>query len=212
LKAYLYILVSFVFIGCSSSENEEINAIEDVINEYLLRNEFAVSRTYKINSQITSNEHSEDSIIVPIEKEKLISTDIINDYNVLISDSLFSLSQRKNISPSLFAGNYKGSKYSAKYQELIISSSFRTLDSKKIQPHSIILNSPYKLADNEKEHKTINKDAISIYCSRVCFDSDRKYGVVVLRHSMGINGTNYSGKETALLIIKDGESWTYIEI
>ncbi|NQY31206.1 MAG: hypothetical protein HRT69_17280 [Flavobacteriaceae bacterium] len=153
-----------------------------------------------------------DSIIIPLEKVVLINTNLIKHYKVFISDSLFSLIQRKNNAPWLFANNYKNTKYSDVYQKLITSTNFKTLDNKKIQPYSIILNSPYKLADKYKESTPIRINAISIYCSRICFDSDRNFGVVVLKHSMGINGVNYSGKESALLIMKDGESWTYIDI
>jgi len=197
MKKTLFLLISLSIISCRKPyEKEEFYAIQNILNDYLkreyLENEI---RPYIHLKEETNSKFNTDS----------------TEIKVYISDALIPISQIKEDEYWMFINNYSDPENKKIFKQIINSDQFKKLRYREIDKKNIKLINPYKQAESSIILLK-NKEKYHIFnFSRVCFDNQKKNGIIVLNESIGKNGLEIQGNYKALLIKKKNKKWTYIK-
>ncbi len=190
------ILIILILCGCNdNSEKDELDAITDITNDYLERN---VLKEILEPHDILSDK--------PLAKPNI---DTLN-LKVYISDALIPIAQIKEDNEWMFNDNYFGTSDSAIFYGIVNSGQFKKLGYREFDKNKMILKKPFRQFEKSQE-KIIADEVYSILnFSRVCFDSKRENGVVVIEYLQGFESGTMNGYHMALLIKKKNNKWTYI--
>jgi hypothetical protein len=190
------ILISIMLYSCNdNSEKEELEAITDITNDYLERN---ILKEMLEPRDILSDQ--------PLAKPNIDSFDL----KVYISDALLPIAQVKQDNEWMFNDNYFGTPDSAIFYGIVNSEEFKKLKYREIDKKEIRLIKPFIQFEKSQEKITADESYTILNFSRVCFDSKKENGVVVIEYLQGFTSGSMSGYHMALLIKKNGNKWTYI--
>lgn len=196
-----------MLLGCSSYEKEEFKAIEDITNDYLKKNHLKEILNPDLNPPPPGC-YSYDSS--EYQEAKAPNIDSL-DLKVYISDALMPIAQIKEDNEWMFRSNRYNKIDSIKYNEILNSNTFIKLKYREFNKRNIRFIKPYRYFDKYKESEVL-LDTYSIFnFSRICFDSKRKYGIVVIDYKTGYENGTGSGYFMSYLIKKIEGKWTIIE-
>jgi len=190
------IIFGLFFVTCSSKnyENEELIAIQDIANIFLQETLIPEELVYI----------SEDSILIFPFSDSLNS-------RVFFSDGLFPISQVKKDYGWMFKESNLGTVDSALFYSIVNSKRFNELKFRNFDKTKIELLKPFKQFDRTQE-RIITGERYSIFnFSRICFDTKREIGVVVLGYTKGYENGTATGFRGPLLIKKQNGKWVYFK-
>lgn len=193
---YLIItLFLILFSSCNKHENIEFKAIEDVLNEFLLK-----EHLHKILNPI--NLPDEPKIFKP-------NIDSIK-FKVYISDALLPISQIKEDDESLFLDTLKSKINNQIFHDLIMTKEFVQLNYREFNKAKLILKKPYvEIYSIKNEVDILKEEYVRFSFSRVCFDKKYKYGILFMNYFQGYNNGGM-GQDYVLLIRYDRQKWNIV--
>jgi hypothetical protein len=199
MKKLIQIFFALFLISCNSNyEREEFKAIEDITNDYLLKNHLKkIKEEPKVPNEIEE----------VFENSSKIDT---LDMKVYLSDALLPISQIKEDNEWMFNDNYFGTKDSAIFHSIVNSKKFVDLKYREFEKNRIQFIKPYRQFVKSKEKLKENEEYSLLSFSRICFDEKRKNGVIVIEYRNGHKGFTSYGNHMAFLIKKINEKWKYI--
>lgn len=201
MKRILLILFIISLISCDNNyEKEEYEAIEDIANNYLLKNHFK-----KIKEEPHLNYENEFEEVY----ERPLNLDTL-DLKVYFSDALLPISQVKEDNEWMFNDNYFGTKDSAIFHSIVNSKEFKNLKYREFEKNKIQIVKPYRQFEKSNEKLEENEEYSLLSFSRVCFDEKRENGVVVIEYRNGNKGSTTYGNHMAFLIKKTEGKWEYV--
>lgn len=190
------ITIGLIFISCNnkSYEKEEVIAIQDIANDFLQRN------------LLTEEE------VVTLDGEVIKITPFIDSLNsrVYFSDALLPISQVKEDNEWMFNNNYHGTEDSAIFYGIVHSKRFYELKYREFEKSKIELIKPLKQFEKSQETIRTDEEYTIFQFSRVCFDSNKENGVIVIDYKKGYKNGSMNGYHMALLIKKQEGKWKYI--
>lgn len=190
------ILISLIFCSCSDNyETDELKAITDITNDYLERN--------ILKEILEPHDPFNDQ---PLTKPNIDSLDL----KVYLSDALIPIAQVKEDNEWMFNDNYFGTPDSAIFYGIVNSDNFKKLDYRECDKREIRLIKPFRQFEKSQEKITTDESYTILNFSRVCFDSKKENGVVVIEYLQGFTSGSMNGYHMALLIKKKDNKWTYI--
>jgi hypothetical protein len=178
-----------------SSDKDELDAIADITNDYLERN--VLKEILEPRDIFSDN---------PLAKPNIDSLDL----KVYISDALLPIAQVKQDNEWMFNDNYFGTPDSAIFYEIVNSEKFRKLSYREFDKRELRLLKPFRQFEKSQEKVTSDESYTILNFSRVCFDSKKENGVVVIEYLQGFTSGSMNGYHMALLIKKKDNKWTYI--
>ena len=194
MKRALQILTLFFIIGCNYNyEKEELIVIEDISNEFLVKN------------------HLNKVLKDPFEEvyERPLYVDTL-DLKVYLSDALLPISQIKEDNEWMFENNLFEKKDSAIFYGLINSKKFKNLKYREFEKNKIQFKKPYRQFEKSKEKLKENEEYSLLSFSRVCLDDKRENAIVVIEYRNGKKGFTIYGSHMVYLIRKINDKWKYI--
>ncbi len=190
------ILITMLFCSCNDNyEREEIVAITDITNDYLERN---ILKEILEPRDILSDK--------PLAKPNIDSLDL----KAYISDALLPIAQIKQDNELMFNDNYFGTPDSAIFYRIVNSEKFKKLNYREFDKREIRLIKPFTQFEKSQEKITADESYSIFNFSRICFDSEKENGVIVIEYLQGFTSGSMSGYHMALLIKKKDNKWTYI--
>jgi hypothetical protein len=197
MKKYLNIIFIFIlFCSCKDNyEKEEFAAISDITNDYLERN--------ILKAILEPRDLLED---MPMVKPNIDSLDL----KVYISDALIPIAQVKQDNEWMFKGNYHETEDSTIFYGIVNSEKFGKLNYREFDKKEIRLIKPFRQFEKSQEKITSDESYSILNFSRICFDSKKENGVVVIEYLQGFTSGSMNGYHMALLIKKKNNKWTYI--
>ena len=196
-----------MLLGGCSYEKEEFKAIKSITNEYLKNNHLKEILNPDFNPP-PPGYYSYDSS--EYQKPRVPNIDSL-DLKVYISDALLPIAQIKEDNEWMFRSNRYNKTDSIKYNEILISNTFKKLKYREFNKRNIEFIKPYRYFDRSKESMAL-VDIYSIFnFSRICFDSKREYGIIVIDYETGYENGTGSGYFMSYLIQKIDDKWTLIE-
>jgi hypothetical protein len=183
--------------GCKdNSDKDELAAITDITNDYLERN--VLKEILEPRDIFTDK---------PITKPNIDSLDL----KVYISDALLPIAQVKQDNQWMFKDNYHETEDSTIFYEIVNSEQFRKLTYREFDKKEIRLIKPFRQFEKSQEKITADESYSILNFSRICFDSKKENGVVVIEYLQGFTSGSMNGYHMALLIKKKNNKWTYIQ-
>jgi hypothetical protein len=196
LKKITLLILASVIIGCNASyQEEEFNAIQDVLNEYL-------EREY-LNKTLYPNRNFPDNSVERIDIDTL-------DLKVYLSDALMPVSQIREDEAGMFQYLHMDSENSKLFNEILNSELFNKLSYREVKKENFKLIKPYRQVDDSQVLLEEGEKYNILRFSRICFDKNKENGIVVIDEHIGQNGMKIQGYYMPLLIKKVGNKWTYI--
>ncbi len=182
--------------GCKdNSDKDELDAITDIANDYLERNVLKeILEPHAIYSE------------KPLAKPNIDSLDL----KVYISDALLPIAQVKQDNEWMFNDNYFGTSDSATFHGIVNSEQFKKLGYREFDKCKITLIKPFRQFEKSQGKIIADEEYTILNFSRVCFDSKRENGVVVIEYLQGFESGTMNGYHMALLIKKKNNKWAYI--
>ena len=136
-------------ISCNNNyEKEEFKALEDITNNYLLKNHLNKMRE---KSQIFSENEIEEIYEKPLNIDTL-------DLKVYLSDALLPISQVKEDNEWMFDDNYFGTKDSTIFHSIVNSRDFENLKYREFEKSKIQFIKPYRQFEKSNEKLKENED------------------------------------------------------
>lgn len=201
MKGILLTLVLLLIISCDDKyQNEEFKAIEEITNNYLVKNH--LNKTIE-KPRIPSENEIEEVYERPLNVDTL-------DLKVYLSDALLPISQIKEDNEWMFDDNYFGTKDSLIFHSIVNSTEFKNLKYREFEKNKIQFIKPYRQFEKSKEKLEENEEYSLLSFSRVCFDGKRENGIVVIEYRNGNKGFTSYGNHMAFLIKKINEKWEYV--
>jgi|TARA_B110000908_G_C10022210_1_gene343401 hypothetical protein len=201
LKRIILTLFIISLVSCDNNyEKEEFKAIEDITNNYLLKNHL---NKMMEKPQIPSENEIEEVYERPFNVDTL-------DLKVYLSDALLPISQIKEDNEWMFDDNYFGTKDSTIFHSIVNSREFKNLKYREFDKNKIQFIKPYRQFEKSNEKLKENEEYSLLSFSRVCFDEKKENGIVVIEYRQGSKGWTSYGNHMAFLIKKTNEKWEYI--
>ena len=204
MKILLLLLMILVFTNCSNTyENEELLAIQDVMNEYLVSQD--------LNDNLNPPpppppfDVKNDRPVI-----KKINIDSLN-LKVYVSSGLIPISQIKEDDSWLFTVSLQNKFYDSIYNSIIGSKKFNELGFKKINKKQIKFVKPYYQIFDKENEVGKNENYVMFKLSRVCFNSKHSYGVIFMEFERGTDSYYGTGELKVFLIQKQNNKWKLIK-
>ncbi len=199
MKIIITLFAFLLFLqSCENSdyETEEIKAIGEISNDYLVKED--LSKILDIPDSILGHK---------VDKLSIDSLDI----KVYFSDALLPIAQEREDNLWMFKDNNFSKSDSIIFYKIVNSKMFKNLEYREFDKRKIILEKPYQQS-NYSEVKTIaNKPYKILKFSRICFDEKKENGVVVIEILDGTEYGTMSGFNGAILIKKRNNKWEYVQ-
>jgi hypothetical protein len=195
MKYLLILLFSTLIIGCKNQEKDEFEAIEDVVNEFL-----ALKHLPKILNPIN---FSDEPIVAKPNIDSI-------KFKIYISDALLPISQIKEDNEFLFLDTLKSKMNNKIFHDLLFSKGFEMLKYREFDKSKMRLNKPYiEIFSIIKDIDIAHEEYVRFSFSRVCFDKDKKYGILFMNYFQGYNNGGM-GQDYVLLIKFDNDKWNIV--
>lgn len=195
MKYLLILLFSTLIIGCKNQDNDEFKAIEDVMNEFL-----TIKHLPKILNPI--NFPDEPKVAKP-------NIDSIK-FKIYISDALLPISQIKKDNEYLFLDTLKSKINNKIFHDLMASKGFKLLKYREFDKSKLNFKKPYvEIYSIKKDVDIEHEEYIKFSFSRVCFDKDKKYGILFMNYFQGYNNGGM-GQDYVMLIKYDKNKWNIV--
>lgn len=199
MRTIITLLVLLCLQSCkknSDYELEEIKAIGEISNDYLVKED--LSKILDVPDSILGQK---------VDKPSIDSLDI----KVYFSDALSPIAQEREDNLWMFRDNSFSKSDSIIFYQIVNSKMFKKLEYREFDKRKIILEKPYQQS-NYSEVKTIaNKPYKILKFSRICFDEKKENGVVVIEMLDGTEYGTMSGFNGAILIRKRNNKWEYVQ-
>jgi hypothetical protein len=196
---YLLSLILFTtLISCDNSKSyqiEEQKAIEDITNDYV---------SYYIERRNPLPRH--DRFDSAVRQRGLDTTDI----KVYVSDALLPISQVFEDNDWMRNAYYDDLELRDKFIKLHNSATFKDLKYREFNKEYLELNDPYKHCYDCKDRIESDEQYSMISFSRICFNQERDFGLVVIDYGFGYKESHMSGHHGPFLIKKDSSGWRFI--
>ncbi|GAB4029733.1 hypothetical protein [Spirosoma jeollabukense] len=189
-----------VCLGCTpfteqeKYQDEEFNAIESVVNDYL--------KIYRLPELLDQRNYP----ILPLLPKPSIDT---IDAKVYLSDALMSLAQTKEEDESTYHPD-KANSFDIVYKNLMASSTFSELGYREFDKKEIILQKPFRQIFRPNRDVKEEEQYSELRLSRICFDDNLNRGMLYLYFSQGNSGAATS-HSTLLLIEKKIDKWVIVD-
>ena len=129
---------------------------------------------------------------------------------IYFSAALLPISQVKEDNEWMFKKEYLGTPDSAIFYGIVNSKRFEKLTYRKFDKSKIELVKPLKQFNHSRETISTDEEYTIFEFSRVCFDDQRKNGVMVVQYGKGYRSGSSSGFHRAFLIKKENGKWVYV--
>ena len=195
-----FILVIFFILSlysCNKYNNEELNAIQDISNEYLNKNDL---------QKILNPPNFNDDLGIEIEKPDISKLNL----KVYISDELRPINKIKEDNIWMFKDNKMSKSDSTIFFNLVNSDKFKNLKYRTFDKSKIKFIKPYHYYDYAKEKLKDGEVYNCISFSRFCFDKEYTQGITVIDYHVSSNGSSFMGYNMSLLIKKVNGKWKII--
>ena len=198
---YLLLLI-FILFGCTDNRYHkiEVAAIQDISNDYI---KIKHRRKWpKPPPPPTENDE------IQIDFETSLEQD---EYKVFLSDALIPISQVKEDNQWMFDKLYETPKLDSIFNSIIISERFGKLGYREYEKRNVIFNKPYQQFTDRKKEVGHDEEYLIIGFSRICFNKDYTFGLVVIDYKYGWpNGTG-GGFHRPYLIKMENDKWKVID-
>ena len=198
-KFLLVFLLVIALQGCKNNysyENEELKAIEDISNDFLIKKDLN-----KLLDVPDSIDH------VKVYKPNIDSLNI----NVYLSDALIPIVQEKEDNLWMFKNNQFSKSDSIVFYGIVNSNRFKELGYRDFDKTKIKLRKPYSQSEISEVKIVADQEYKILKFSRVCFDDEKQNGVVVVELLTGLEYGTQSGYNGAILIKKENNKWIYTQ-
>ena len=194
MKRTLQLIILFFIIACNNDyEKEELNVVNDIANEFLVKN------------------HLNKVLKDPFEEiyERPLYVDTL-DLKIYLSDALLPISQIKEDNEWMFENKGFEKEDSIIFYNLINSKKFKSLQYCEFEKNKVQFKKPYRQFEKSKEKLKENEEYSILNFSRVCLDEKKENGIVVIEYRNGKKGFTIYGSHRAYLIRKKNNKWEYI--
>jgi hypothetical protein len=197
------IQILFILITCLQScnrnteyEAEELKALEEISSDFLFKEDFNKRMNpppIVLNGKITETIADSSAI------------------RVFVSDALLPINQEKEDNLWMFKDNNFSKTDSINFYQISNSKKFKELDYREFDKQKINLKKPYIQAQYSEINKYADKPFKILKFSRICFDLNKKNGVVVIEMLEGSEYGTMNGYNGAILIKKENNRWHYVQ-
>jgi hypothetical protein len=169
---YLVLIIAFVFFSCGNSyEKEECQAIEDITNDFIIREHW--------------NKTINTSFVVLGKKYPRPVIDSLN-FDVVVCDTLSAFSEISSKKRFVFDNNRYNGAEQEMLKKIMRQQQFERLSSRGISVKSTELPKHYR--NVERLDLKDGDFYLNLKFSRICFDETMENGLVIVDMGMGVHG------------------------
>ncbi|WP_026727530.1 hypothetical protein [Flavobacterium denitrificans] len=197
MNKFLFVFLLVISLqSCEDSyKTEELKAIEDISNDFLIKKDLDV-----LLNVPDSIDH------IKVYKPNVDSLDI----KVYLSDALVPIAQEKEDNLWMFKNNNFSKSDSIVFYGIVNSSRFKGLRYREFDKKKIKLKKPYSQSEISEVKIVADQEYKILKFSRVCFDTDKQNGIVVVELLTGLEYGTQSGFNGSILIKKKNNKWVCI--
>ncbi|WP_075603794.1 hypothetical protein [Saccharicrinis aurantiacus] len=196
------LLLTLILFGCTDNRylKIEVAAIQDISNDYIK----IKHRRKWLKPPPPSTDNDEIQIDFETSEDQ-------DEYKVFLSDALIPISQVKEDNQWMFDKLYETPKFDSIFNSITNSERFGKLGYKEYEKKNVTFNEPYQQFVDRKKEVGQYEEYLILGFSRVCFNEDYTYGLVVIDYKYGWpNGTG-GGFHRPYLIKIENDKWKVIE-
>lgn len=197
MNKFLFVFLLVISLqSCEDSyETEELKAIEDISNDFLIKKDLD-----KLLNVPDSIGH------IKVYKPNVDSLNI----KVYLSDALVPIAQEKEDNLWMFKNNGFSKSDSIVFYGIVNSSRFKELGYRDFDKKKIRLKKPYSQSEISEVKIVADQEYKILKFSRVCFDADKQNGIVVVELLTGLEYGTQSGFNGSILIKKKNNKWVCV--
>jgi len=197
MNKFLFVFLLVISLqSCEDSyETEELKAIEDISNDFLIKKD--LDKLLNVPDLI---DH------IKVYKPNVDSLDI----KVYLSDALVPIAQEKEDNLWMFKNNGFSKSDSIVFYGIVNSSRFKELGYRDFDKKKIKLKKPYSQSEISEVKIVADQEYKILKFSRVCFDAGKQNGIVVIELLTGLEYGTQSGFNGSILIKKKNNKWVCV--